>query len=85
MKFSIAVAATITLYTEVEADSLEEALTAAQSRGVQGLCHQCSSGECGIEWSLTGEIDCDAAMMPLMDVSCDGDEVDLSKAREVWK
>lgn len=84
MRYSFAIAATITLTTDVEADSLEEAIEEAQSRGTQSLCHQCSVGDCDVEWSLTGKIDCDPASQPLADVTCDNEEIDMDEARQVW-
>jgi hypothetical protein len=84
VKYSFAIAATITLTTDVEADSLEEAIEEAQSRGTQSLCHQCSTGDVDVEWSLTGEIDCDPCTMPLEDVTCDDEDIDLGEARAAW-
>jgi hypothetical protein len=84
MKYTFSVEATITLCTEVEADSLEEAVAKAQDRGVQSLCHQCADGHYPTRWSLTGELDCEPAVMPLSDVDCDGESVDMSRAHELW-
>lgn len=57
MKFTFSGMVTVSLYTEVEADSLQEALEIAEQRGIQGLCHQCSGRDHDTQWSLTGELD----------------------------
>lgn len=51
---------TISMYTDVVAESKSEAIEIASSRGLQGLCHQCSSGNNALEneeWVTSGELD----------------------------
>lgn len=48
---------TVSILTEVEASTLEEAKKIAQKRDVQGLCSVCSTGDEKVEWSLNGELD----------------------------
>jgi hypothetical protein len=48
---------TISVQTEVEADTEEEARAIAEDRGVQGLCLQCAGGEPTAEWITSGELD----------------------------
>lgn len=58
-KYSISSSITISVYTEVEAETEEEAIKEAQSRGVMGLCYQCANGSdnCDVEWVTSGELD----------------------------
>jgi hypothetical protein len=83
MKFSFQVETTISLYTEVEAESLEEAVELAKKNGVQGLCHQCARGDPDC-WNTTGELDCDPITCKLVDVQQDGESVELATVEELW-
>jgi hypothetical protein len=56
-KYVFTAQVTVSLYTEVHANSKEEALELAEQRGLQSLCHQCSSNGSDEQWSLTGELD----------------------------
>ena len=56
-KYSIGSVLTISVFTEVEADSKEEAIEEAGSRSVMSLCHQCSRGDYDAEWCTSGELD----------------------------
>lgn len=60
MKYRVSALVTISVWTDVEADSEEEAKEIAEERPLQGLCHQCSSarfGEGEREWRTSGELD----------------------------
>ena len=48
----------ITLVTEVEANSAEEAKEKAAQRGVTGLCHGAELDRVDDVWVTTGELDC---------------------------
>jgi hypothetical protein len=56
-KYRVCADVTISVSTVVEAESKEQAIEMAQEREMQGLCHQCSTGNDREEWSLSGEID----------------------------
>lgn len=61
-KYLVMAEMTISVHTEVEADTLEEAIEIAQGRPVMGLCHQCaaSAGSSHAdleEWRTNGELD----------------------------
>ena len=83
MKFSFSVEAVISLYTEVEAATLEEAVNIAQQNSVRSLCHQCARGEPDC-WNTTGEIDCEPSFCKLVDVQQDGESIDLATVEELW-
>lgn len=83
MEYRFVVNATITLSVTVEADSLEAAVAEAQSQGTQSLCFQCASHR-GDEWHTTGELDCDPAGSPVVEVFCDGEEIDIDAVKALW-
>jgi hypothetical protein len=60
-KFRVSSMVTISIYTDVEAETEEEAIDAASERPMMALCHQCSGGgesrEC---WVTSGELDGEA-------------------------
>lgn len=57
-KYLVSTHLTISVHTEVDADSPEEAKNIAGQRGVMGLCHSCaSSDESDVEWRTSGELD----------------------------
>jgi hypothetical protein len=41
---------TISLHTDVEAETIEEARAIAESRSIVGLCNRCSTGSPRHEW-----------------------------------
>ena len=86
-KYQFSVEAVISMSTDVEAATLEEAIAEAQSRGVQGLCHQCAHGNYAEEWATSGELDCEPAVSKLAAVYCDGEELaegSLEALQERW-
>lgn len=83
--YVICVEAVISLSTEVAATSLEDAVSAAQRRGVRDLCHQCAGGDPASEWVTSGELDCDPAISTLSSVTVDGEDVDLGAVRACWE
>jgi hypothetical protein len=59
-RYSVGGVITISVHTEVEAASPEEAREIAiNDRGIMSLCHQCASGDPSLEWVTSGEFDCD--------------------------
>lgn len=59
-RYSVAGVITISVHTEVEASSPEEAREiAVNDRGIMSLCHQCASGDPSSEWVTSGEFDGD--------------------------
>lgn len=57
-KFQVNAMLTISVITDVEADSREEAKEIALARSVIGLCHQCSGTRTvDEEWCTNGELD----------------------------
>jgi hypothetical protein len=48
---------TIGVFTDVEADSPEQAKELAEDRGMVGLCYQCATGDPAEEWCTSGELD----------------------------
>jgi hypothetical protein len=68
--YTFVVQATISLHVTVQAETLESAKEAAQAAGIMGLCHQCARGRDG-EWCTSGELDCDPASSPLVEVTVD--------------
>lgn len=66
MKYTFVTNGVVSLVTEVEAETLEQAISEAQSRGVQSLCHQCASDVSKEEWST--ELDCEPGQ--LVDLWC---------------
>lgn len=60
MQFKVTAAVTISVWTEVDADSEEQAKEIASDRAMQSLCHQCGGsrrGEGREEWRTSGELD----------------------------
>lgn len=90
MKFTFVVTTAISLHTDVEAESLEEAVRKAQRRSVMSLCHQCATGESRQEWVTSGELDGDPAGGELVEVYQDGDDGDdgqgevFEQAKGLW-
>ncbi len=56
-KYRVNASITISVYTDVQASSPEEALQMAQQRDVIGLCHFCAEGNPDGEWSTNGSLD----------------------------
>lgn len=56
-KFLLTAYVTVSLVTEVFANSEEEAIEIAEGRSLQSLCNQCANGNTYEEWSLIGELD----------------------------
>lgn len=84
MKYRFVVKATISLGIEVDAASLEEAIELAQSKGVQGLCHQCAKGAPN-EWTTSGELDCGPpGDCELVDIHTDDTAATYACAEELW-
>lgn len=48
---------TISVHTDVEANSKREAVRLANGRDLMALCHQCSEGTVSEEWTTSGELD----------------------------
>lgn len=58
MKYTVGAMVTISVFTEVEADSAEKAVEIAEDRGLVGLCHQCGDDRtASAEWVTSGELD----------------------------
>ena len=55
MKYRFSAGVTVSCYTEVEADSLEEAKEIAEYRELAGLCHQPFSSEINEEWHFDSD------------------------------
>ena len=55
MKYKFSATATVSCYTEVEADSLEEALEEAYSRELSGLCYAPFTGDVTEEWHFDND------------------------------
>jgi hypothetical protein len=87
VKFIFVVNTTISLATQVEADTLEQAIEAAKSRGPMSLCSQCAPG--ADEWGTSGELDCEPGMSELVDLHVDGDATAgpklFDRACELWE
>lgn len=84
-KYTFVVEGTISLHTDVEADSLDEAVEIARSRGVMSLCYQCARSQ-EDEWATSGELDCEpGALIEAWegDTNIDGDDFD--RAAEAFK
>lgn len=59
-KFIVSANVTISVWTEVEADTEQEAMALAEDRPMQTLCHQCSGtrhSQGREEWRTSGELD----------------------------
>jgi hypothetical protein len=79
-KYLFVVNTTISMHTEVEADSLEEAVELAKNNPVMSLCHQCSSHEDDKYWVTSGEFDCepgDPDQSPLVEAIKDDEFIPL--------
>lgn len=64
-RYSVGGVITISVHTEVEASSPEEAREIAMSeRGIMSLCHHCANADASVEWVTCGELDCDAPSPP---------------------
>lgn len=57
MRYRIKALLTISVSTDVEADSIEEAREIAADRPIIDLCHQCSVGDADEQWVTSGELD----------------------------
>lgn len=84
-RYSFVVEASIAMITDVEADTLEDAIEIAKDREVKPLCYSCGSGA-GRDW-----VACDIeAVVPanvkLSDLFVDGQsDIDASAAaEEMW-
>lgn len=85
--FRFVVETRITMVTEVQAESLEDAIEKATEAGVQGLCHHCASKDADGEWVTTGELDCVPCESPLVEVAVDDEHLtgaDLERAQGAW-
>lgn len=60
MKYFFNAVATVSIHTEVDAASEEEALEIAEERSMQSLCWSCASKDSDTAWSLSGKLDGDA-------------------------
>lgn len=57
-RFRVTGVATISVHTDVDAETPEEAIKIAQGRPMQGLCFQCANTEgADDEWRTSGELD----------------------------
>lgn len=86
-KYTFCTIGTISLHTEVTANTLEEAIDRALNRPMQSICHSCSKGD-PHEWNTSGELDCDPASGPLVELYVEGEEVvedQFDAAVEAWK
>lgn len=58
MRYTVSANVTISVFTEVDADSAEEAEEKVSDRGMIGLCHQCGGSRDAEEvWCTSGELD----------------------------
>lgn len=76
-KFTVVATITISVHTDVEAETLKEAFEEAKKRGMISLCHQCARGEDDREWVTSGELD--GLPDELLGVSKDGKDVKITK------
>jgi hypothetical protein len=67
---------TISVYTEVKAETQEAALEEAGTRPIMSLCHQCASHGGETEWATTGELDGDCPEI----IAVDGEEISPAQA-----
>jgi hypothetical protein len=56
-KYTISGKVTISVYTEVVADTEEGAIEEANERPMMSLCHQCAGGIPSDKWVTSGELD----------------------------
>lgn len=57
-KYRVSAAVTISVWTEVEAESEEQAKATAEDRPMQRLCHQCADGRGSRSmWRTSGDLD----------------------------
>jgi len=69
-RYTFVINTAISMYTEVIAETLEEAVKKARDRSIQSLCYECASegtDKLGRrEWRIGGEIDADPASSDLV-------------------
>lgn len=82
-KYQFVVEATITMGTDVEADTLEQAIEIAKGRCTMSLCYECAHGEEGC-WNTSGELDADPENSKLVAASVDGKPVGIRRAKLAW-
>lgn len=56
-KYRVGGQCTITVFTDVVADSPEQAIALSNDRSMVNLCHQCAGGDADEEWCTGGELD----------------------------
>lgn len=59
-KYIVSASVTVSVWTEVEADTAEQARELAEDRPMQSLCHRCGEtrrGQEREEWRTSGELD----------------------------
>ena len=58
-RYMVTAHVTISMSTDVLADSEDEAVRVAEGRGMQSLCWACAGGQVhrGMEWVTSGELD----------------------------
>lgn len=83
--YTFVVHATVSLVTDVKAETLAEAMEIAKGRSVMGLCHQCNGGDSRREWGT--ELDCEVDLdTGLEDLFVDNECVDLTdEVQTQWK
>jgi hypothetical protein len=81
-KYTFVIAATISMHIEVVAESLEEAVEAAQSAAPMSLCHQCARGS-DVAWSTSGELDFEPSGAELVAVSVNDEGLSLEEIQAV--
>lgn len=89
MKFALIVTVTLPLVTEVEADTIEEAIKIARQRPLQQLCSECTSGDLANEWALENNFDeCDPTCGEFCDLHVNGRTeegvANFVDAEELW-
>jgi hypothetical protein len=57
MKYRVNALVTISIHTDVEAESEQEAYDLAYDRPMQSFCHHCAGGDPEEVWSTSGELD----------------------------
>lgn len=86
MKFTFVSEITISIHTDVEATSLDEALKEAAERGMQSFCHQCADGDGSKDWATSGELDGDPAKITSVMVDdCEMSPAQLRQVNRAWK
>lgn len=77
---------TISVLTEVDADTLEMAVREARDRRPVSLCHQCATGEHDT-WNTSGELDGEPDIEGSLEISIDDDNMGADvvvRARALW-